>query len=234
MLTVSGLHTRYGAVEALKGVDLEIAKGTVVSIVGANGAGKSTLINTISGVLPAARGRIRFEGREIANLPSHQVARRGLIQVPEGRQVLGPLSVRENLELGRQTLAGRAKGSDRLDEVLQLFPRLRERLTQASGSLSGGEQQMLAIGRALMGYPSLLLLDEPSLGLAPVIVSQVFDALRNLSAGGLTLLIVEQNVSRALDISSYAYVLERGRIARHGESKALAGDPAIRESYLGL
>jgi branched-chain amino acid transport system ATP-binding protein len=205
-----------------------------VAIIGANGAGKTTLINTVSGVLRVGAGRVTFDGADVTGLTAHDVARRGLIQVPEGRRIFGPLTVQENLELGRQARGARQDGTDDLDRVYALFPRLRERLRQPAGSLSGGEQQMLAIGRALMGRPRLLMLDEPSLGLAPVIVAQVFDALTALNRAGLTILLVEQNARRALDIADRAYVLERGRIVRTDKAAVLKTDAAIKASYLGI
>jgi len=234
MLDVTDLHTSYGAVKALRGFTVKVAEGAIVALIGANGAGKSTLINSVAGVVKPAIGRVLFDGEDVTGLPSFAVARRGLIQVPEGRRVLGPLSVLENLELGRQALGRRGGSPSDLDDVFDLFPRLKERIGQAAGSLSGGEQQMLAIGRALMGRPKLLMLDEPSLGLAPVVVSLVFDALRQLNRAGLAMLLVEQNASRALDLASYAYVIERGVELRQGHAAALATDPAIKASYLGL
>lgn len=234
MLTVQGLATSYGGIEALRGVDLEIPEGVVAAMVGANGAGKTTLINSITGVVRSHAGSVRFEGEEILGRASHEIARRGLIQVPEGRRVLAPFTVRENLELGWQSLGRRGKpGRGDLDRVYGLFPRLREREKQLGGSLSGGEQQMLAIGRALMARPRLLLLDEPSLGLAPLMVRLVFEAIRQLAASGLTMLLVEQNARLALDTASYAFVIERGTINRHGPAREVRDDPAVVEAYLG-
>jgi branched-chain amino acid transport system ATP-binding protein len=232
MLTVDTLAAGYEGIQALRGVSLAVGAGEIVALIGANGAGKTTLMNALSGVLRPSAGRIVFEGEDVTGRPAFRVARRGLIQVPEGRRILGPLSVRENLELGRLA-RGTREGAD-LDLVFSLFPRLIERERQSAGSLSGGEQQMLAIGRALMGRPRLLMLDEPSLGLAPVIVSQVFAALAELNRSGLTILLVEQNARRALDLASRAYVLERGRVVRSGGSAELASDPAIAASYLGI
>lgn len=234
MLEVKGLATSYGSVQILKGIDLKVAKGTIVAVIGGNGAGKTTLINTISGVLSPTAGSVEFAGAPVTGLASYAIARRGLVQVPEGRRVFGPLSVRENLELGRQAL-GTRRGvmAEDLAYVFELFPRLKERQSQLAGSLSGGEQQMLAVGRALMARPSMLLLDEPSLGLSPLVTGQMFEAIATLSASGLTLLIVEQNARRALQASTEAYVIERGRIIRSGSSAALANDPAIQAAYLG-
>jgi branched-chain amino acid transport system ATP-binding protein len=234
VLTISALHTSYDGIEALRGANLAVSAGEVVAIIGANGSGKTTLINTVSGVLRPQAGRVKFDGVDVTGFASHDVARRGLIQVPEGRRILGPLTVQENLKLGREARGSRDDGTDDLDRVFTLFPRLRERVRQPAGSLSGGEQQMLAIGRALMGHPRLLMLDEPSLGLAPVIVTQVFDALAALNQAGLTILLVEQNARRALDIADRAYVLERGRIVRTDKAAVLKTDPAIKASYLGI
>jgi branched-chain amino acid transport system ATP-binding protein len=233
MLSASAIRTAYGRIEAVRGITLDLPDGAIVALIGANGAGKSTLMNTLSGVLRPVGGTVKLAGQDITGLPSHKVARRGLIQVPEGRQVLGPMTVKENLELGREALGSRARRSDDLERVFALFPRLRERVGQRAGSLSGGEQQMLAIGRALMGRPTVLMLDEPSLGLAPVVVTQVFEALRLLNADGLTMLLVEQNARRALDLADYAYVIERGRVFREGPSEQLRRDPEIQRSFLG-
>ena len=234
MLDVSGLTASYGGTEVLKGIDVRVKAGTVVAVIGANGAGKTTLINTISGVVAPSAGTVRFAGSDVTNLAPHLIARGGLVQVPEGRRVFGPLTVLENLELGRQAIGTRSGTmSDNLSFVFELFPRLRERQRQLAGSLSGGEQQMLAIGRALMARPTMLLLDEPSLGLAPLVTGQLFDTIARLSQLGVTLLLVEQNARRALLASSRAYVLERGKIVREGPSDELANDPAIRAAYLG-
>jgi branched-chain amino acid transport system ATP-binding protein len=231
MLEIDDLAMGYGGITAVRGVSLSAAAGQIVGIIGPNGAGKTSLINTISGLFKPKSGRVRFDGTDISGLPAHWVARLGVIQVPEGRQVLGPMTVEENLELGRQAAVGRASGV--LDHIYALFPILAQRRRQLAGSLSGGEQQMLAIGRALMGAPRVLMLDEPSLGLSPLMATQVFDALVNLNRGGLTILIVEQNARRALAATTYAYVIERGTIVQHGASAALASDPEIIAHYLG-
>jgi branched-chain amino acid transport system ATP-binding protein len=231
MLRIEGLVTSYGHIEAVRGVDLAVPAGGVVALIGPNGAGKSTLLNTVSGLLRPRAGRIIFEGRDITGWPAARIARSGLLQVPEGRQVLGPLSVEENLLLGGLAAARRAAPLP-LEEIFALFPVLAERRRQTAGSLSGGQQQMLAIGRALMGRPRLLVLDEPSLGLAPIIVSHVFSVLRRLNDDGLTILLVEQNARLALDIGDVAYVLEQGRIVRFGAGADLATDPDIIEHYL--
>jgi branched-chain amino acid transport system ATP-binding protein len=234
VLTVQGLMTSYGGIDALRGVDISVAKGSVTALIGANGAGKTTFINSVTGVVRPRAGSISFEGKELSRLPAHRVSRLGLIQVPEGRRILAPFTVRENLELGWQALGARgAPSKDDLARVYELFPRLAERERQLAGSLSGGEQQMLAIGRALMARPRMLLLDEPSLGLSPLMVDLVFAAIARLAAGGLTLLLVEQNARRALEAATYAFVLERGRVAQHGSAPDVRNDPAIVDSYLG-
>ncbi|MBL8671844.1 MAG: ABC transporter ATP-binding protein [Alphaproteobacteria bacterium] len=232
MLAVADLKASYSGIQALRGVSLDVAEGEIVGLIGPNGAGKSTLLNCISGIVRPAGGSITLDGAEIAAVPPWTVARRGLLQVPEGRQVLPELTVLENLLLGATALAGR-KATYALDRVCELFPVLAERRAQRAGSLSGGQQQMLAIGRALMGGPRLLLLDEPSLGLAPLIVRQVFDALKALNAGGLTILLVEQNARQALDATNRAYVIEQGRVVHAGPSANLAQDPDIIAHYLG-
>lgn len=230
MLEIQDIVTAYDGIRALRGVTLTVPAGAMVALIGPNGAGKSTLLNSVSGVVKPSAGRIRFDGAEIAGLPAHRVARRGLLQVPEGRQILGPLSVEENLLLGR--LAAGTRGTADIDEVYGLFPILAERRRQEGGSLSGGQQQMLAIGRALMGRPRLLMLDEPSLGLSPLMAAQVFAALETLRRSGLTILLVEQNARRALDATGHAYVLEQGRIVHQGPSGDLARDPAVVRHYL--
>lgn len=234
MLDLSLLTVAYGAIEALRGVSLHIAEGQFVAVIGPNGAGKSTLLNAVSGLVPVRSGSLSFCGRALVGVPAHDIARAGLIQVPEGRQILGPLSVEENLELGRLALGSRRKrASDALARIYAMFPKLKERRRQEAGSLSGGEQQMLAIGRALMGEPRLLVLDEPSLGLAPRVVQDVFAVLTRLNAEGLAILLVEQNARRALAATQYAYVLEHGVIVHQGRSATLANDPKIINLYLG-
>ena len=232
LLSVEGLTVAYGGIAAVRGIDLAVPAGAITTLIGANGAGKSTLLNTISGFVRPGAGRISFDGAAINELRPHRVARLGLLHVPEGRQILGPLSVRENLELGRLAQQGRSK-PELLDRVCDLFPRLRERLGQVAGSLSGGEQQMLAIGRALMGCPRLLLLDEPSLGLSPLMAETVFSALKQLNADGLTILLVEQNARRALELAEHGYVMDRGLIAHAGPAELLRHDPDIESHYLG-
>ncbi len=232
MLEVQDLAVSYRGIRALRGVSLNVAAGETVALIGPNGAGKSSLLNAISGLVAKAGGRVAFDGADITRASPWSVAARGLLQVPEGRQVFPGMSVQENLLLGTTALGARP-ATWGLDEVFAIFPILRERRAQLAGSLSGGQQQMLAIGRALMGGPRLLLLDEPSLGLAPLIVRQVFRALAGLKATGLTILLVEQNARQALAVSDRALVLEQGRIVRQGASADLAHDPAIIASYLG-
>lgn len=232
MLTVTDLTASYSGIHALRGVSLSVSEGEFVALIGPNGAGKSTLLNCLSGVVRPTGGSIKFNGEELVGTAPWNVSRKGLLQVPEGRQILANLTVRENLELGATALSGRESAYS-LERINGLFPILAERREQRAGSLSGGQQQMLAIGRALMGGPRLLLLDEPSLGLAPVIVAQVFEALRSLNAEGLTILLVEQNARKALDSTDRAYVIEQGRGVHEGVSAELAKDPAVIAHYLG-
>ena len=232
MLEVRALRAGYGAIEVLRGVDLDVAAGEIVALLGSNGAGKSTLNNNICGLYRPLAGTIRFDGTEIAGAPSMRIVEAGLVQVPEGRRVFPNLSVRENLELGSYR-RGRGARAKNLDHVLSIFPRLNERLAQSAGTLSGGEQQMLAIGRGLMGEPRLLILDEPSLGLSPLLVEEMFALIGRLNRDGLAILLVEQNVVQSLAIAHRAYVLENGRIALSGKAADLAQDPELRKSYLG-
>jgi branched-chain amino acid transport system ATP-binding protein len=234
MLELENVTTAYGGIVAVRGVSLSVRAGSTVALIGSNGAGKTTLLHTICGVCRPSAGAITLRGQKITGAPAHRIARKGVLLVPEGRQILGPLSVRENLELGRLALGRRPPSAEaNLSAVYSLFPRLKEREDQIAGSLSGGEQQMLAIGRSLMGRPEILLLDEPSLGLAPMVVSLVFEALARLNRAGLTILLVEQNARRALEIAHYAYVMERGRIVDAGESERLRNDPSMQSHYLG-
>jgi branched-chain amino acid transport system ATP-binding protein len=232
MLQVTGLTAGYSGIKALRGAALSVSEGEFIALIGPNGAGKSTLLNCLSGVVRPTGGSIRFRDQELLGVAPWHIARRGLLQVPEGRQILPNLTVRENLTLGATALSGRTP-TYTLERINNLFPILAERREQRAGSLSGGQQQMLAIGRALMGAPRLLLLDEPSLGLAPVIVTQVFEALRALNAEGLTILLVEQNARQALLATDRAYVIERGCVVHEGLSADLAADPAIVSHYLG-
>jgi branched-chain amino acid transport system ATP-binding protein len=232
VLEVRALRAGYGAIEVLRGVDLAVGAGEIVALLGSNGAGKSTLNNNVSGLYRPLAGTIRFDGQEIAGAPSMRIVEAGLVQVPEGRRVFPNLSVRENLELGSYR-RGRGARAKNLDHVLSIFPRLNERLAQSAGTLSGGEQQMLAIGRGLMGEPRLLILDEPSLGLSPLLVEEMFALIGRLNRDGLAILLVEQNVVQSLAIAHGAYVLENGRIALSGKATDLAQDPELRKSYLG-
>ena len=232
MLEVKSLKAGYGAIEVLRGVDLAVAPGEIVALLGSNGAGKSTLNNNVSGLYRPLAGTIRFDGKDIAGTPSMRIVEAGLIQVPEGRRVFPNLSVHENLELGSYR-RGRAARAKNLERVLSIFPRLKERLTQSAGTLSGGEQQMLAIGRGLMGEPRLLILDEPSLGLSPLLVEEMFALIGRLNRDGLAILLVEQNVVQSLAIAHRAYVLDNGRIGLSGKAADLAQDPELRKSYLG-
>jgi branched-chain amino acid transport system ATP-binding protein len=232
VLEVRSLKAGYGAIEVLRGVDLAVGAGEIVALLGSNGAGKSTLNNNISGLYRPFAGTIRFDGRPIAGAPSMRIVEAGLVQVPEGRRVFPNLSVRENLELGSYR-RGRSARARNLEHVLSVFPQLKERLAQAAGTLSGGEQQMLAIGRGLMSEPRLLMLDEPSLGLSPLLVEEMFALIGQLNREGLAILLVEQNVVQSLAIAHRAYVLENGRITLSGKAADLAQDPDLRRSYLG-
>ncbi len=232
MLKVEGLRVAYGRLEVLQGITLEVPEGKVVTLVGANGAGKSTTLMALSGLRRVTGGRILFEGEDLAGLPPHEIVARGVVQVPEGRRVFARMSVHENLLMGA-FLRGRRDAARDADHVFSLFPVLAERRSQRAGTLSGGEQQMLAIGRALMARPRLLLLDEPSLGLAPTLVAQIFEILRAIHAEGVTLLLVEQNVHQALSMADDGYVLQAGRIALHGAPAELLANDEVRRAYLG-
>lgn len=233
MLEVSDLQVAYGAVTALRGVSLHVDSGEIVTVIGSNGAGKSTLLRTISGVVRSRAGQISLEGRPVLGLPSSQLITRGLVMVPEGRHVFGDMSVGDNLDLGAYYRRDAVAVRDDLERVLQLFPILRERLRMHAGRLSGGQQQMVAIGRALMSRPRLLLLDEPSLGLAPAIVQQLGGIIRDLNQAGTTILLVEQNARMALRLAHRAYVIANGAIARSGTGAELLTDPAVQDAYLG-
>jgi branched-chain amino acid transport system ATP-binding protein len=234
LLEVRDLDLYYGDAQALSGVSLEIPDGKIVAIVGANGAGKTSLIRAIAGIERPRAGKIRFAGREISGLESHEICNLGIGQVAEGRQIFSSLTVAENLKLGAALPRARAKSMETMAEVLALFPRLRERRKQIAGTLSGGEQQMLAIGRCLMSRPELIMFDEPSLGLAPTIVREVLRAIRALNENGITILMVEQNVAVSLKLSERAYVLETGRIVMSGAGVELLNDLRVRQAYLGL
>jgi len=233
MLEVSNLHAAYGAVQALENVDLEVGSKQIVCLLGANGAGKSTMLNCMSGVVPVTKGCIRFEGEDITNIPVEQIVARGIIQVPEGREIFPTLTVEDNVALGSWLYRREKQISADFDRVYDLFPLLAERSRQQAGTLSGGEQQMLMIGRALMARPRLLMFDEPSLGLSPILVDQVFEIIKRINASGTPILLVEQNARIALKLSSYGYIMENGEIKFHGEAAMLAKNPRVREAYLG-
>jgi len=232
MLQTAGIKVAYGPIEAVKDVSFCIGEGSIVALIGPNGAGKSTILNALSGLVPVRSGSILFDGQDITRMAAHRRVARGIVQVPEGRQVLSRMSVRENLELGGYRRHGRSLLAE-IGRMEEYFPILRKRSKSLAGSLSGGEQQMLAIARGLMACPKLLLLDEPSLGLAPLVVRFIFEFIRKLRDEGQTILLVEQNARQALAVSSYAYVVERGRIVLHGPSEQLQSDPAIARAYLG-
>ncbi len=232
MLELNDVHSFYGSIEALKGISLEVNEGEIVTLIGANGAGKSTTLRSISGLTPPRLGSIKFEGREIGALPAPEIVRLGISQSPEGRKVFQRLSVRENLDLGAFLRRDDRVNDDR-ERVYDLFPRLKERESQKGGTMSGGEQQMLAIGRALMANPVLLLLDEPSLGLAPILVERIYETIAEINKQGTTILLVEQNANFALDVSKRAYVLETGAVTISDQSAALRENPEVQKAYLG-
>ena len=234
MLEIAGLVVRYGGITALRGVDLRVDQGEIVCLIGANGAGKSTLLGAASGLLKPAAGKIIFQGREVTGVKAHKLARQGLILTPEGRRVFANLTVHENLILGGYSRKQDSEHDADLDRVYATFPRLAQRRHQYAGTLSGGEQQMLALGRSLMSRPKLLMLDEPSLGLAPLLVAEVFNIIRRIAAQGVTILLVEQNASAALSISRRGYVLETGKVVLTGSGKELAADGRVQRAYLGM
>jgi branched-chain amino acid transport system ATP-binding protein len=233
MLTVDDLHVYYGNIAALKGISLEVRPGEIVTLIGSNGAGKSTTLRTISGLLRSRRGEITFEGRSLNGIPGHDIVGLGISQSPEGRRIFPKMSVQENLELGAFLRKDKAGIAADFDRVLELFPRLQERISQRAGTMSGGEQQMLAVGRALMGSPRLLLLDEPSMGLAPVLVDLIFETIATIREQGTTILLVEQNALAALRIADRAYVMESGVIKLQGDAADLAQNPEVAAAYLG-
>lgn len=233
MLTVNDINVFYGAIHAIKGVSLEVNEGEIVTLIGANGAGKSTILRTISGLLKPKTGSIQFEGQKIAGMPAHEIVKTGISQVPEGRRIFAEMSVLENLELGAFTRKDKDGIKADMELVFERFPRLKERIGQMAGTLSGGEQQMLAMGRALMSRPRLLLLDEPSMGLAPLLIKEIFAIIQDINKTGTTVLLVEQNANMALSIAHRAYVLETGRITLSGDAKELASSDEVRKAYLG-
>lgn len=233
MLTINDINVFYGAIHAIKGVSLEVNEGEIVTLIGANGAGKSTILRTISGLLKPKTGSIQFEGQEIAGMPAHEIVKTGISQVPEGRRIFAEMTVLENLELGAFTRKDKDGVKADMELVFNRFPRLKERIGQLAGTLSGGEQQMLAMGRALMSRPRLLLLDEPSMGLAPLLIKEIFAIIQDINKTGTTVLLVEQNANMALSIAHRAYVLETGRITLSGDAKELAASDEVRKAYLG-
>lgn len=233
MLKVENLQVYYGAIHALQGISFNLEKGEIVALIGANGAGKSTALNTISGILRPREGSVIFEEQEIHQMPPQEIVHQNIIQIPEGRKVFSRMTVTENLEMGAYTQTDRAAINRDMEAVFERFPRLRERCNQLGGTLSGGEQQMLAIGRGLMAHPTLLLLDEPSMGLSPILVEQIFDIIQDINEQGTSILLVEQNAQMALAIADRAYVLETGKIVMQGTGDDLLKDPSVIEAYLG-
>jgi len=233
MVKVENISVNYGAIKALQNVSFEIHPGEIVALIGANGAGKTTILNTVSNIVPSISGKIVYEGKEITKTAPHDIVKLGISQVPEGRRVFAKMSVLENLEMGAYTRSDKAEIASDMEKIFQRFPRLNERKKQPAKTLSGGEQQMLAMGRALMSRPKLLLLDEPSMGLAPMLVEQIFQIIQEINASGTTILLVEQNANMALSIAHRAYVLETGEVRLQGDAKELARDPEVRKAYLG-
>ncbi len=233
MLEVKNLCVSYGAIKALRGISFEVDKGEIITLIGSNGAGKTTSLHAVSNIIKKQEGSIIFEGEDITSMPADKIVKRNLIQVPEGRRVFANLTVRENLELGAYLRNDKAEIAKDMEHAYELFPRLRERVKQAAGTLSGGEQQMLAMARALMSKPRLLLLDEPSMGLAPILVDEIFEIIRRINADGVTVLLVEQNAFKALSIADRAYVLETGEIKMSGKASDLANDSSVKDAYLG-
>lgn len=233
MLEVKDLHVHYGMIEAIKGIDFEVNKGEVIALIGANGAGKTTTLHTITGLLAPSKGEVLYEGKDISKMPGHKIVSLGMAHVPEGRRVFAQLSVYENLLMGAYTRKDKEEIQNTLRVVYDRFPRLEERKNQMAGTLSGGEQQMLAMGRALMSHPSIILMDEPSMGLSPIFVNEIFDIIQQVSKTGTTVLLVEQNAKKALSIADRAYVLETGKIVLSGDAKVLMNDDSIKKAYLG-
>ena len=233
MLTVENLNVYYGMIHALKGLSFHVDEGEIVALIGANGAGKTTTLQTVSGILPAKSGSINFQGKEIYSVPGNQIVKLGMSHVPEGRRMFSNLTVYENLMMGAYTRKNKKEIADTLEMVYERFPRLRERTRQLAGTLSGGEQQMLAMGRALMAQPRIILMDEPSMGLSPLFVTEIFKIITEVNKQGVTILLVEQNAKKALSIANRAYVLETGKIVNEGEARALLDDESIKKAYLG-
>ena len=233
MLEIKDLAVYYGMIQAIKGISFEVNEGEVIALIGANGAGKTTILHTISGLIAPKKGSITFEGQEITKIPAHKIVENGLAQVPEGRRVFPSLSVLQNLKLGAYTRKDKKEIDDTLKMIYERFPRLEERKNQPAGTLSGGEQQMLAMGRALMSKPRIILMDEPSMGLSPIFVNEIFDIIKQVSASGTTVLLVEQNAKKALSIADRGYVLETGKIVKEGKASDLLNDEAVKKAYLG-
>lgn len=233
MLKVTGLKVHYGVIEAIKGIDFEVNQGEVIALIGANGAGKTTILHTVTGLIQQTAGKIEFEGQDISKVPAHKIVAMGMAHVPEGRRVFAQLSVYDNLMMGAYTRKDKNEIAETLAMVYKRFPRLEERKTQLAGTLSGGEQQMLAMGRALMSKPKIILMDEPSMGLSPIFVNEIFDIIKSVSAAGTTVLLVEQNAKKALEIANRAYVLETGNIILDGDAHMLMNDDRVKKAYLG-
>lgn len=233
MLSVNNLQVHYGMIQAIKDVSFEVNEGEVIALIGANGAGKTTILHTVSGLLQPTKGSVVFEGQDITKIPAHKIVSLGMAHVPEGRRVFAQLTVLENLKLGAYTRKDKNEMEETLRMIYKRFPRLEERKNQIAGTLSGGEQQMLAMGRALMSHPKIILMDEPSMGLSPIFVEEVFKIIRDISAEGVTVLLVEQNAKKALNIADRAYVLETGNIILQGDAKKLMNDESVKKAYLG-
>ena len=233
MLSIENLEVYYGAIHAIKGISFDVEEGEIIALIGANGAGKTTILHTITGLVPAKHGSIKFGGKELTKTPAHKIVSMGMAHVPEGRRVFAQLTVYDNLMLGAYTRKDKAEIAESLETVFKRFPRLQERRNQSAGTLSGGEQQMLAMGRALMSKPSIILMDEPSMGLSPLYVSEIFDIIQEINKSGTTVLLVEQNAKKALSIANRAYVLETGKIVLSGDAKELANNDSVKKAYLG-
>lgn len=233
MLSIENLEVYYGAIHAIKGISFDVEQGEIIALIGANGAGKTTILHTITGLVPAKHGSIKFNDKELTKTPAHKIVSMGMAHVPEGRRVFAELSVYENLMLGAYTRKDKEEIAQSLEMVFKRFPRLQERRNQSAGTLSGGEQQMLAMGRALMSKPSIILMDEPSMGLSPLYVSEIFDIIQEINKSGTTVLLVEQNAKKALSIANRAYVLETGKIVLSGDAKVLMNDDSVKKAYLG-
>ncbi|MCI8635593.1 MAG: ABC transporter ATP-binding protein [Eubacterium sp.] len=233
MLEIKDIEVYYGMIQAIKGISFEVNEGEVIALIGANGAGKTTILHTITGLLSPKHGSVLFEGKDITKVPAHKIVSLGMAHVPEGRRVFADLTVYENLKMGAYTRKDKTEIDETLEDVYQRFPRLKERKNQLAGTLSGGEQQMLAMGRALMSHPKIILMDEPSMGLSPILVNQIFDIIEEVSKSGTTVLLVEQNAKKALSIADRAYVLETGKIVLDKDAKALMDDDSIKKAYLG-